>query len=209
MNRATFLAMIKANPNDEGVRLVYADWLENEGDGREALRQRREARDMQERVCGRWYYSGDGNLEYGGVFIDVSTWNDGYCDAVRVTDLDSGCGFTGAVLIEHITILVPNPSSSSMYWADHDRGRMMSALRGCGPDNCRGMSKTTARCVIAEAMMGNGRYDPDDQWDGYRSSYSETVQCEADGPMAFDGWKAAKRLHNTSLEEYVKSVHLK
>jgi hypothetical protein len=52
----------------------------------------------------RFVFSGDVNLEHGGEFIDLSTWAYGYCSAVRITDLDSACGFTGAVMIEHLVI---------------------------------------------------------------------------------------------------------
>lgn len=69
----------------------------------------------------RWLYSGDCNPEYGGAWFDLSTWTWGYVDCVRVTDLDSGCGFRGAVMIEKITV----------YGMD-DRDRIKEAVRACG-----------------------------------------------------------------------------
>ncbi len=141
-------------------------------------------------------YCGDVNLEYGGSFIDLSTWGDGYCTAVRVTDLDSGCGFTGAVLIEHVVI---NGTTQSK--------RLREAMKSCGC-SAKGMTKESARHMLAEALMSYGYTDPNDSWDGYSSHHTEVVQCEADGPMKFDGWKADKRIAGTTLEEYVKSVHL-
>lgn len=151
----------------------------------------------------RWHFSGDVNLEYGGAFIDLSTWDDGYCDAVRITDLDSGCGFTGAVLIEHVVIL-----------GVRERNRITEALKGCGYELTRGNQspadfKQSLRHMIAEALMSYGFTDPDDCWDGYRSHHTEVVQMEADGPMIFDGWKADKRLRGDDLEGYVKAVHLR
>ena len=143
-------------------------------------------------------YCGDVNLCYGGVFVKLDGWDYGYCSAVRVTDLDSGCGFQGAVLIEHVTANgTDNPE------------RIRKALRSCGPDSFRGMTKDQSRRFIAEALISYGYCDPDDSWDGYRSHHTEVVQCEVDGPMEFDGWKADKRLRGTTLEDYVESVHLK
>ena len=146
------------------------------------------------------------NLEYGGAFIDLSTWDDGYCSAVRVTDLDSGCGFTGAVMIEHIVIN-----------GTDDKERIRHAMHSCGygsdynhrPDSVSPEEhKLNVRHAIADALMSYGYFDPDDSWDGYQSHHTEILQLEEDGPMKFDGWRADKRLHGTTLEEYVQSVHL-
>lgn len=194
VSRNTFLSAIEANDRPD-LRRFYADWLEEQGDSKHASRQRETADEMET----RWHFTGDVNLEYGGSFIDLSTWRDGYCSAVRVTDLDSACGFTGACLIEHAVI---NGVT--------DTARVRQAMRYAGLENgfCRGMSKLAIRHAIAEALMSYGYADPDDGWDGYQSGNSETVQTEANGPMVFDGWKADKRLRGTTLEAYVKSVHL-
>lgn len=151
-------------------------------------------------------YNGDVNLEHGGAFIDLSTWADGYCSAVRVTDLDSSCGFTGAVLVEHIVI---NGTT--------DTKRIRQALRSVGGLSARNWHRTgrretikaNLRHAIAAALMDHGFTDPDDAWDSYRTHHSETLQLEADGPMEFDGWKADKRLRGTTLEAYVQAVHLR
>ena len=151
-------------------------------------------------------YCGDVNLEYGGLFIDLSTWGDGYCSAVRVTDLDSACGFDGAVMVEHIVILGVD-----------DAERIRTALASCGGLCARNWHaigdkatiKHNLRHAIADALASYGYFDPDDSWNGYRSYHTEILQCEADGPMVFDGWKADKRITNTTLEEYVQSVHLR
>ena len=153
----------------------------------------------------KWEYTGDVSLEYGGTFIDLSTWSDGYCSAVRVTDLDSGCGFTGAVLIEHVTIN-----------GTDDPERIRKAIKCIGGLSARNWHaignrdtiKQNLRFAIADALLSYGHYDPNDSWNNYRSHYSETVQLEPDGPMEFDGWKADKRLHGSDLRAYVESVHL-
>lgn len=165
-------------------------------------------------------YSGDINLDYGGIFIDLDTFMDGYCTAVRVTDLDSGCGFAGAVMIEHIVI---NGTTDGKCIAE--------SLRFCGPDiddtilttlealphdplslgmlydhlQDKNYTIPEIQHLLAESLASYGHYDPDDSWDSYR----EIVQCEPDGPMTFYGWQVDKRLHNTTLEAYVHSQHLR
>jgi len=165
-------------------------------------------RGMTMKTAERWAYNGDVNLEYGGAFIDLSTWDDGYCSAVRVTDLDSACGFTGACMIEHIVILGTDNSKRIK-----DALRCIGGIESLGIRNWKftGASdvKQCIRHAIADALMCYGSFDPDDSWDSYQSFHTEIVQMEQDGPMVFDGWKADKRLHNTDLREYVESVHLR
>jgi hypothetical protein len=157
----------------------------------------------------RWHYNGDVNLEHGGAFIDLSDWQYGYASAVRVSDLDGGCGFTGAVLIEHVVICGLD-----------DAKRIRQAVESCGGASSylawgpRRDGETPAdrkrhlRHAIADALMSYGYSDPDDNY-GYGPPQSETLQLEPDGPMVFDGWKASKRLKGTTLEAYVRSVHLR
>lgn len=153
----------------------------------------------------KWHYNGDVNLEYGGLFIDLSTWNDGYCSAVRVTDLDGDCGFTGACMIEHVVI-----------FGTDDAERINKAIGSFGMDIGEfakriepAKRKECLRHFIADALCSYGFVDPDDSWDNYQSYHTEIVQMESDGPMKFDGWKADKRLHNTTIDEYVQSQHLR
>lgn len=157
----------------------------------------------------KWHYCGDVSLEYGGAYIDLSTWDDGYCSAVRITDLDSACGFTGACMIEHVVI---NGTTDSK--------RIREALKCIGGPSALGARnwhaignretiKENLRHAIADALLSYGWYsDPDDSWDGYASYHTEIVQMEQDGPMSFEGWKVDKRLSGTDLKAYVESVHL-
>jgi hypothetical protein len=108
-------------------------------------------------------YNGDVSLEYGGAFIDLSTFTDGYCSAVRVTDLDSGCGFTGAVMVEHLVI------NGTM-----DRKRIKDALK-CVGGMPAGLDVQGRRHAIADALMSYGYTDPDDCWDGYRTYHTEIL----------------------------------
>lgn len=147
-----------------------------------------------------WEYNGDVSLEHGGTFFDLDDdWKYGYVSFVRVTDLDSACGFEGAILIEHGTAN-----------GTDDAERIRKALKSCG---CSARTfnvglkdakkaKECIRHMIADALVSYGFCD----YDGVRQ---EVVQMLPDGPMKYDGWKADKRLHNTDLRAYVEAVHLK
>lgn len=149
----------------------------------------------------RWKYMGDVNLEYGGTFYDFSTWKYGYVDAVEVVDLDSACGFTGAVMIERKTINVKRKPE-----------QMQSALSTIGAnmlpngdvdDNGRVIHKRTAahQFIQTYACQSYGYLDCDDH---------VVLQLERDGPMQFDGWEAKKRLRgNHKLKNYVRREFLR
>ncbi len=139
-----------------------------------------------------WQYMGDVNIEYGGTFFNLSDdWDNGYVSAVRVTDLDSGCGFVGAVLIEKITILVDDDKTNE------------SACDCCGWIKSEVDTTTeSGKLQLAEAVMSYGRYDPADE---YYEPANEVVQTQEDGPMEFDGWKASKRVLSENLRGYVES----
>lgn len=156
----------------------------------------------------RWVFCGDVNLEYGGSFIDLSTWDDGYCSAVRVTDLDSACGFTGAVMVEHVVILGTDDADRIRKALDCVGGAAALGARNWHATGRSETIKENLRHAIADALLSYGCCDPDAAWDGYRTHHTEVLQLEEDGPMKFDGWKADKRLSNTTLEAYVRSVHL-
>lgn len=149
----------------------------------------------------RWDFQGDVNLEHGGIFFDLSEWRNGYVTAVEVRDLDSGCGFRGAVLIEERTITIDRPE------------RHASALDAIGStilpngdieDNGRVLSKGSRawKLCIAYALNAYGFHD---------LRRSEVLQLERDGPMQFGGWIAAdKRLRaNANLRRYVQREWLR
>jgi hypothetical protein len=150
----------------------------------------------------RWQYMGDVSLERGGTFYDFADWQYGYVSAVEVVDLDSACGFRGAVLIEPKTILI-----------NREGAQLQSALACIGAkqlpngdidDNRRVFKKGTApwRWCIAYACQSYGYADPENG--------SEVVQLEKDGSMQFDGWRASKRLRaNASLKNYVRRNFLR
>ena len=133
------------------------------------------------------HYSGDINVEYGGVFYEIENWKDyGYSTAVRITDLDSGCGFSGAILIESITINKPDDMSGALSCYGYDAEEAEEDIH-----------------MQIEACLGYGHYDPDIY------NTAEALQTEEDGPMVFDGWKAAKRVLTKDLLGYIQSKYLK
>lgn len=140
-----------------------------------------------------WTYSGDINPEYGGIWFkhDPQDWKWGYMECVRVTDLDSGCGFTGAVLIERITVIRPR-----------DRQEWRNVMACCDL-TIKDIAGHPER--VAEACVSYGLYDPANCWP---QADSETLQLESDGPMVFDGWKADRRQTKGDLEGYIKAKWL-
>lgn len=139
-----------------------------------------------------WEYTGDINLEHGGMFYRGAI-DEGYADVVRVTDLDSGCGFSGAVLVEECTAIFATAPGDCHY------ANTQSAL------DCIGLDKTPETCTIhelVEAAMAYGLYDPATN---YARPVSHVFQCDDDGPMAFDGWKADDRMDIDAVKDWIES----
>jgi len=139
----------------------------------------------------KWQYVGDVNIEYGGTFYDLTDWEHGYVNAVKVTDLDSGCGFVGACLIEKITVLIDSEDENS------------KACECCG-FNYKDLNlwDQNDRLRLAGSVAAYGRFDPANE---YYEPVNEVVQTQEDGPMEFDGWKATKRVLSENLRGYVES----
>jgi hypothetical protein len=133
------------------------------------------------------HYSGDVNLEHGGFFANLDDWHSGYADVLRVTDLDSACGFDGAVMIERLAVIIPTNIKEAK--------RIYSS---CGWENgLPGDTSESRKMAIIDACLSYGAYDPHDGWDNYHTGYLLIVQTESDpdfGPMKFDGWMADVRL---------------
>lgn len=144
-----------------------------------------------------WHFCGDVNLEHGGIFykLDPDDLQYGYCDAIRVTDLDSGCGFRGAVMIEHITVL----------WLD-DLEKINQGLDCCGwdCDTMAGLEPATRVGMIVDGAIAYGNYDPANCFPNH---HLEILQLESDCEMTFDGWTADKRIKG-DLRRYVIAKHL-
>ena len=133
-----------------------------------------------------WEYIGDIDIECGGTYFNMSTFNDGYVDALRITNLGSAIGFNGAIMIEKIVV---NGTT--------DKERIKQAIDDGYPDD----HKITDLDIVFD-LMQYGHYDMG--WDCY-SEDIETIQTEKDNPMEFDGWEAEKVIKLEDLKSYVES----
>lgn len=139
-----------------------------------------------------WNYSGDMNLEHGGLFIRLREWKDGYCEVVRVDDLDSACGFTGAVLIESLTVsLNPDRYEDALSVIG---GKLLP--NGDISDNGNLLAKGTKawKMRLVEALVCYGYWDTEE---------SEVVQPRPDCGLKFEGWTAT-RIRSNGLRAYVR-----
>jgi hypothetical protein len=124
--------------------------------------------------------------------------NHEYVEVVEVCDLDSGCGFRGAVLIEERSINI------------EDKSRWNAALNVIGAsllpngdidDNERITYRKNShawRMCIVYALNCYGYYD---------ENRSETVQPDPFGPLEFDSWHAT-RIRSNGLRSYVRREFL-
>ena len=141
-----------------------------------------------------WLYSGDMNAQYGGIWI---RHHGDYCDAVEITDLDSACGFDGAVMIERL--------SSGLYDRKlSDRKKALKQALDCYgwtiSDLPKGNRQAT-RAAIWEAMIRYGYCDRE-------SENAEILQLDADGPMEFESWTAVRKQPHGDIGGYVMAKYL-
>lgn len=140
-----------------------------------------------------WHYIGDVNVIEGGCFIDLSTWEDEYCDCVRVSEIQT------VTIIEHITINIL-------------KDRWKDSLRCCGLTvaNLLAMGSDERKICLAESVMYYGYYDHDDAWDGYTSSYMERIATEdtEQEEVIKLGWILDKTVHADNLRGYIEAKHL-
>ena len=115
-------------------------------------------------MANRWRYSGDVNLEQGGVFYNLAGWSNGYADAVRVTPCSDGGGQDNAFWVEALTVIIPE-SELDRRWGD--------VLRSCGWVELPGDTLAQRKSAFVEAAVGYGLYDPANC---YPESQSEVVQ---------------------------------
>ena len=141
-------------------------------------------------------YSGDTSIEYGGVWIDLSDWQHGYVTALEVTDLDSGCGFTGAVAVSMVTIMTD--LSRDSHW--RDQLREILASHGRRTDDLSGDAR---KHFIAYEAMLYGLCDRESPTHPYGPS-CDVIQLDPDGPTQFDGW-AAERMTEEEFTAYLES----
>lgn len=140
-----------------------------------------------------WLYSGDVNAQYGGIWIK----HEGdYASFVRITDLDSACGFTGAVMIER--------GSTGLYARNlrENIARVKSAMECCGLEvsQLASMPRNAARAHIWDALISYGISDIEDE-------NTEILQLEPGEPMSFESWTAA-RVQGGDIGGYVMAKYL-
>lgn len=156
----------------------------------------------------RIVYSGDINVEHGGVWfkIDPRDWDEyGYCSAVRVTPCSDAGLQENAWWIEELTIIKPR-SETELSGILNTCGWMIYTESGdiiaSGNGEVLAKKGTAAfRRIVAEATLGYGLYDV---------TGSETVQIgrEADGSGERVTPDTVLR-SNASLERYVRREHLR
>lgn len=145
----------------------------------------------------RWHYMGDINLEYGGYFFDFSEVRHGYATVIEVTDLDSACGFRGAVMVEEKTV--------TMDRKDRWNGALSTVGASVLPngdidDNGCTLRKDSLawRKCLAYALIAAGAVD---------TERSDILQLDRTAPVTFDGW-TAERIRSNGLRGYVRREFL-
>ena len=95
------------------------------------------------------HYIGDCSLEYGGLFVNLEDFRDGYAECLQITDLDSACGFNNTVMVERITVLFDTAE------------RVKDALACCGLtfEDLRKMPIESRKMAIVDACASYGHYD--------------------------------------------------
>lgn len=102
-----------------------------------------------------WYYYGDINLEYGGIFYTDRQFD--YFDAVRVTPCsDAGCQ-DNVFWIESGSIVVPKPE------------KVEEALRSCGITTHQDVNDHELACALAS-------------YGYFETDTTETIQIGPDDP---------------------------
>jgi hypothetical protein len=147
----------------------------------------------------RYNYTGDRDIANGGIFFDLSTFNDGYVDAVRVENCGDYEGdLYGVVRIEHISI---NGTT--------DRARIKTAMRGAmGWESFRRLKgKYCRQLAICEALLCYGYYD-DDSWDNYRSGTIEYILTSSDIPDNLPLDVACSQIDPDDTLEYIERTHI-
>ena len=149
----------------------------------------------------RWIYQGDINLEYGGIFFDLSDWKHGYVNAVEVTDLASACGFEGALLIESKSIKGTDDNERVSKALDCIGAKFVDRDGGdidMGDGHVLRKGSQGFKLCVAYSLNAYGYADVD---------RSETVQPNRDCKTQFDGW-SAERIRSNGLRAYVRKEFL-
>lgn len=137
-------------------------------------------------MASRIFYSGDINIEYGGVFYTLENWQWGYVDAVRVTPCSDAGAADNCYWVEELTVNLREGEALS------------NILRTCGwtvEDLPKGARRR--HCLI-DAHIAYGAYDVQG---------SEVVQVGAKQSPHGKPIEADRILRaNASLRRYARSI---
>lgn len=140
-----------------------------------------------------WLYCGDGSAEHGGIWVK----HEGdYASFVEITDLDSACGFTGAVMIEK--------GSTGLYGQGlrDNIKRIKQALDcyGVSVADLGVMKREERHACIWRALAAYGIKDIEEH-------ETEILQLEPGEEMEFESWTAS-RVQLGDIGGYVMAKHL-
>ena len=102
------------------------------------------------------HYSGDVNVEYGGMFYRLDTWIDGYVDVVRVVSCTDAGGPDNMWWVETLSVMVPTKFPFHGVGATVDERRAHRILHDIKEDHIR----------VEDALVACGwKVDALAQWD--------------------------------------------
>lgn len=137
----------------------------------------------------RLIYSGDLNIEHGGMFYSLQTWKNDYVNVLRVVPCSDAGGPDNCFWIEHLTVTIQN-----------DATKRQSALDVIGVDAeaFKKMKPAARRHALIEAHVSYGYYDTE-----------QSTIVRIGKPDTFysgrDTFEPAEVLRgNTSLERYAR-----
>lgn len=150
----------------------------------------------------RLHYSGDRNIEYGGVFYSLKTWKWGYVNAVRVTPCSDAGGPDNCFWVERLTVNIRTMAPE----LDNILNTCGYSLQGFKDQK---LTRAQIRHLMVDAHIAYGAYDIDS---------SMTVKHGKDSdPYRRPGWDAEGFKNpdvtltlrgNASLRRYVRDIAL-
>ena len=100
----------------------------------------------------RLIYSGDLNIEYGGLFYSLQTWQWDYVNVLRVTPCNEAGGPDNCFWVERLTVNIRKDSAKQQSALD---------VLGVGADQFKAMKRAAKRHVLIDAHIAMGFYDTD------------------------------------------------
>ena len=166
-----------------------------------------------------WFYSGDINIEHGGVFYNLDPFEDGYVDAVRLQPCSAAGGPDNCYWIEHLSISIHDGWKHAFYGVGDtaaerrahrvlhdmpDAERTESAMQCIGYDSPEMLADWDKRTlaerkhIIVYACIIYGHYDTESNEMISIGKPEFTRNREGD-------WKPAQVLRSTTnLRKYVR-----